>query len=113
MPDAAEFLSGFNLIQGHVFGNYILNSATSTHQSIKRYQEYYYQITIVFEKISEKASYEDLFHLVIKEINQEHIIYGIRNPYRCLIDYPVNGDITQDEAGNITFKLTGHSYRVH
>lgn len=112
MPEAAEFLAGFNLLSGHVFANYILNSAISTHESVKRYQEYLYHITLVFKKIG-KGSYSDLFDAVMAEISQEHIIYGIRNPYRCIIDPPVEGNILEDTDGTITFKLTGHSYRVH
>jgi len=112
MPEAAEFLAGFNFIQGRVFANYTLVSAVSTHQSIKRYQEYFYDIVLIF-KNGGQGIYNNLYDAVMNEIQQEHIIYGIRNPYRCIIDPPSYGNILQDGDGTITFKLTGHSYRVY
>ncbi|CAH6419101.1 Hypothetical protein HVR_LOCUS295 [uncultured virus] len=111
MPEAAEFLAGFHFIQGTIFANYTLVSATSTHESVKRYHEYRYNITLVF-KNNGGGLYENLFYAVMAETTQEHIIYGIRNPYRCIIDAPQYGDIEEESDGTITFKLIGHSYRV-
>jgi hypothetical protein len=112
MPEAAEFLAGFGLIPGTQFDGYVLSSATSTHESIKRYQEYLYSITLIF-KNSGSGTYNDLYLAVYRQISQEHIIYGIRNPYRCVIDVPQYGNILEQQDGTITFHLTGHSYRVH
>lgn len=112
MPDAASFLAGFGLIQGTQLDGYVLVSAISTHESIKRYQEYRYAITLVFRNMG-NGIYDNLFALVHEKISQEHIIYGIRNPYRCVIDAPKQGDITEDDEGTITFHLIGHSYRAY
>lgn len=120
MPEASEFLAGFNLIQGRIFGTYILEHVTSTHESVKRYHEYLYRITIVFRSMvpsaisgGNDASYQGLYEAVIAEISQEHVIYGIKNPYRCIIDLPQQGDIIEETDGSIIFKLTGHSYRIY
>lgn len=113
MPNASDFLIAFDLIQGKLFGHYILHSASSTHEPVKRYQEYLYGITLVFNKVSASPSYEEFSSALINKINQEHIVYGVKNPYRCIIDTPKDGDIIEDENGNITIKLIGHSYRVH
>lgn len=111
MPSASEFLSGFLLTSGTVLGGYSLSSATSTHETIKRYREYLYHITLVFKK-SPGASYSNLFNAVMDEISQERVIWGVRNPYRCIIDPPQEGDIVEDPDGTITFHLVGHSYRA-
>jgi len=111
MPDASEFLAGFGLIQGTQFDGYILASATSTHESIKRYQEYKYSITLTFKNLG-NGTYNNLYLALYQNISQEHIIYGIRNPYRCIIDVPQSGNIFEEDDGTITFHLTGHSYRV-
>ena len=112
MPDASEFLSGFGFIQGSQISGYILTTTTSTHEAIKRYHEYKYSITLIFKNLG-TGIYENLYASIYEKIIQEHIIYGIRNPYRCVIDIPQYGDILQDEGGTITFHLTGHSYRIY
>jgi hypothetical protein len=111
MPVASEFLAGFGLIQGSQFDGYILTSATSTHESIKRYQEYRYSIKLVFKNIR-FGTYDKLYTELYKTISQKPIIYGVRNPYRCIIDDPQYGNITEDHDGTITFHLIGHSYRA-
>jgi hypothetical protein len=121
MPDAAQFLSGFGLIQGTIFGiesnrnerntkGFILSSATSTHETVRRYQEYKYSITLTFTNLG-SGNYENLFHDVMTIISKQPIIYGIRNPYHCIIDTPEYGDIVGDNK-IITFHLIGHSYRT-
>ena len=112
MPEAAEFLNGFGLVRGAQFGGYILDNAISTHESVKRYQEYRYNITLTFRRLG-SGTYDDFFHTVMNKISQQPIIYGIRNPYHCIIDPPQNGDIIQDYQEHIIFKLIGHSYRVN
>lgn len=109
MPDASAFLKGFGFIKGCTFDGYILINATSTHETIRQYQEYKYSITLTFKNAG--GDYQTLFDSVMSVITQEHIIYGIRNPYRCIIDTPNYGDITEDDDNTIVFHLTGHSYR--
>lgn len=110
MPDAAQFLAGFGLIQGTRLGDFVLYSATSTHESIKRYQEYKYSITLSFNNTG-SGIYENLYHDVMNIISQQPIIYGIRNAYSCSIETPQYGNIVGDN-NVITFYLVGHSYRT-
>jgi hypothetical protein len=114
MPNPSEFLTGFGLIPHTTFAKYQLIKATATHQTIKRYQEYEYHITLVFmgDRSYTDHDYEDLFNAVMGVIEQEHVIYGVRNPYRCIIDPPSYGKIRGSLGGPITFELIGHSYRM-
>jgi len=111
MPKAAEFLSGFGFIKGSTIDGYTLVAATSTHESIRQYQEYSYSIVLEFHN-NGTGDYLQLFYAVINLVTQQHIIYGVRNPYLCSIDYPNYGDITEQPDGTITFHLIGHSHRT-
>ena len=95
MPKAPQFLQGFGLTPHTMFSEYQLITATSTHETIKRYQEYRYQITLVFmgQPNYTNINYKRLFDAVMATTTQEHIIKGYRNPYRCIIDPPSHGDI--------------------
>lgn len=111
MPSASNFLAGFGFLRGSQIDGYIISSATSTEDTVKRYQEYHYSITLVFHNLG-NGDYNELFAKVDDMRSQEHIIYGVKNPYRCIIDPINNGDVTGDNE-MLTFKLTGHSYRSH
>ena len=110
MPEAAEFLEGFGLVSGKQLAGYVLTHATSTHESIKRYQEYRYKITLTFQNRG-TGVYENLYYALHAYISLEHIIYGIKNPYRCIIDDPQEGDVDMYSNGAVVFNLTGHAYR--
>ena len=112
MPDARDFLAGFGLTRGINLAGYRLDQASSTHTSIKRYHEYEYNITLEFTNLG-AGIYNNLFFELMSLISGERIIYGIRNPYRCIIDPPQYGNVEQDQNGTVTFYLTGHSYRVY
>ena len=109
MPEPAEFLHGFGLHEQKIYNGYILENAYATHKSIKRYQEYYYNIQLVFKNLG-TGNYNDLYNTIQQITKESHIIYGVRNPYKCIIDPPK--DITTDNNGNVIFNLIGHSYRV-
>lgn len=109
MPNSHDFLSAFGLINGAQFDGYILAHAASTHESVKQYQEYRYNITLVFRNTGTGTA-EKLSAAVNSAISQQHIVYGIRNPYRCVIDHPRNISIA---TGTITYDLVGHAYRVY
>ena len=108
MPHAQEFLSGFGLIAGKTFDGYILNNASATHETVKQYREYRYNITLTF-KNSGNGTYKNLYNALKQVISKEHIIYGVRNPYKCIIDIPT----FQDNGETLTWKLIGHSYRAN
>ena len=109
MPDAEKFLSSFGFINGHQFDGYILKLATATHVTVKRYQEYKYDIELLFTNVG-NGTWESLFNILQKNISEENIVKGARNPYLCVIDYPAYGDVYK-ENNNIRIYLTGHAYR--
>lgn len=109
MPTPEKFLLSFGFTIGSQFDDYILDQATSTHSSIKRYQEYEYHIELLFSNIG-NGTWESLFNVLRKKISEEHIVKGVRNPYRCTIDYPSYGDVHGDN-NSIKISLTGHAYR--
>ena len=109
MPSPDKFLSSFGFINGSQFDGYILEEATAREVSIKRYQEYEYSIELLFSNIN-NGTWETLFKVLQKNISEEHIVKGARNPYKCTIDYPVYGDVHK-ENNDIRIYLTGHAYR--
>ena len=110
MPYAAEFLAGFGLIKGKTLAGYVLVDATSTHDTVRRYQEYSYNITLTFQNQG-YGSYENLFFALEPYLLAEHTIYGVRNPYRCVIDQVRDGDVDLFNDGTVVFHLKGHAYR--
>lgn len=110
MPDAQQFLIGFGLNPGVFIGGYTLTSAVSTHEQIKRYQEYRYSITLTLTQVTGNASMGYLLGELYKIISKTHVIYGIRNPYLCTID-PINESNVIINGPTATVHLTGHSYR--
>ena len=110
MPSPEKFLSSFGFINGSRFDGYILDMATATHIIIKRYQEYEYNIELLFSNVG-NGTWESLFNVLQKTISKEHTVKGVRNPYRCIIDYPAYGDVHK-EHNNIRVYLTGHAYRI-
>ena len=88
MPIPQKFLSGFGFIEGLQFDGYILNKVHSSHITIKRYQEYEYDIQLTFINMG-NGTWNDLFKVIVEHISYEYIIKGARNPYRCIIDYPL------------------------
>lgn len=109
MPSSEKFLKSFGFIVGSQFDDYVLDEASATHVTIKRYQEYEYHIELLFYNIG-NGTWESLFNVLRKNINEEHIVKGARNPYRCIIDYPSYGDVRGDN-NEIKISLTGHAYR--
>jgi hypothetical protein len=110
MPTPDKFLRSFGFVSGAHFDGYTLEDVSSTHETISRYQEYRYDITLTFANIR-GGNLDGLFDEILKHISYEHIVKGIRNPYRCIIDQPYHTDIRPDKNGNVTVKLTGHAYR--
>jgi hypothetical protein len=111
MPDPRQFLEGFDLVPGNKFGGYILRDATSTHKAVTRWQEYKYNIVLSFQNLG-RGVYDNLYNALMDEIEQAHIIYGVKNPYRCTIDAPIEGSVI-DDHGTIIFNLIGHAHRIY
>lgn len=110
MPSATNFLLGFGFTQGKLLAGYTLSKATSTHNAVKRYQDYHYDITLTFTN-NGSGNYENLYYTLDPYISAEHIIYGIHNPYRCVIDDVKDNDVEIFSNGTVVFHLTGHIYR--
>lgn len=110
MPSPEKFLSSFGLITGYRFGDYILIQSNITHEIIKRYQEYQYDIELLFSN-TENGTWTNLFNVISDVISHEHTVKGVRNQYKCIIDYPVYGNV-YSENNNIRIFLTGHAYRL-
>jgi hypothetical protein len=112
MPAAQEFLNGFGLVEGKKLAGYTLTAAEATELSVKRYQEYHYDITLAFRNDG-YGTYENLYYSLHPYLTLEHIIYGVKNPYRCIIDEPKDGDVDILRDNTIIFRLIGHAYRSH
>ena len=106
MPESDQFLRGFGLIPQSKFGIFTLLKSSATHEVIRRYQEYRYNITLVFDK---NVNVDNLKSALLPTLQQQHIIYGVRNPYLCVIDYN-HINIKQTNIDTSIF-FTGHSYR--
>lgn len=111
MPDAQHFLDGFNFKMGTVWGNYKLMSAKSTHEMVKQYNEYKYHLTLTFHNYNDNSNEKSFLDKLNKTISKSHTIYGIRNPYKCVIDK--NSLKMHREGNDIIVKLTGHAYRIY
>lgn len=111
MPDAHKFLEGFTLVPQNKFGGYVLIKATSTHESVIQWREYKYNVVLTFQNLG-RGIYNNLYHALLDEIETPRIIYGIKNPYRCTIDPPKDGDVI-DDSGIIIFHLIGHAHRIY
>lgn len=111
MPTPDKFLRSFGFVSGAHFDGYTLEHVSSTHDTIKRYNEYEYDIQLTFENARD-GSLDKLFDIILKQVSYEHIVKGARNPYRCVIDQFSHHDIQQNKNGDITINLVGHSYRA-
>ena len=109
MPELNEFLHGFNLIKDTNYGGYIIEKIDASHQAVVKYREYKYPITLYFRKTDRRTNKEQLMLALNLEINKQHIIYGIRNPYRCVIQF----QSLNDNGDNVVVKLMGLSYRAN
>lgn len=112
MPDPLQFLQGFGLTNGEIFGGYVLINVNTTHHAIKRYHEYSYKITLQFRNESNGTPYRLLESLRSKLAGNRTINSSYGNPYLCNIDPPIESNFVGD-INNITVMLLGHSYRQY
>jgi len=113
MPDVPEFLKGFNLIKGNNFDGYTLENVEASHEVVRKYREYKYPISLTLKKRSknggsDSSSISELLPSLNEEIKKEHIIYGIRNPYRCFIKF----QSLSKNSDTVVVKLMGIAYRA-
>ena len=111
MPEPGKFLKAFGLIKGSIISNYRLDNVKATHEAVIRYKEYIYLITLEFTKLA-GGNYEKFISKLNNLLKEEYIVYGIRNPYVCKIDFSYEKNkIILDHYGNVTIKLIGHANR--
>lgn len=109
MPDVADFLRAFSLVRGAYIGGFQIINVSSTHETIKRYHEYQFHITVDLQLVS---SHESLQSDLVRIVGPKKIVnsrYG--NPYECWIE--LNEPALQKLGqGQITLHLVGHAIRV-
>ena len=109
MPTSEKFLTEFGFIKDKEFSGYILDSIVAEHIVIERYQEYEYQIDLMFANDNNQGNYKDLTKILRETTSKQHDIKGIRNFYRCEID-PYY-EIYREYNGDVMVFMTGHAYR--
>ncbi len=111
MPDPHDFLKGFNVTKGLNIGEWVLSDVAIDHNTISRYKEYEYPITLTFTSTGSKAiPVNNLLIAVNNYVAGNRIIssrYG--NPYSCV--FGVLTLASSDERTAI-LRSTGHSYRI-
>lgn len=108
MPLPGKFLAGFNVHQNMHIGGYVLVDIKIEHETVIRYHEYRYPMTLTWEGKGDAGTLLNKFeeHVAGKRIIDSE--YG--NPYEC--DF---GNIRVHDGGNGTVVMTtvGHSRRVY
>jgi len=110
MPKPEKLLSHFGFKRNLTLGNYELKEVKSSHNIIKRFDEYSYDIELTFRPLKD-SDYNELYHKLLGMIKSPKIIKGIRNPYKCRIYQPY--DIVELNNSDIIFYLNGHAKRVY
>lgn len=108
MPQVKEFLESFGLTENQKIAGFTITSVTSSHESIKRYYEYYYKIQLEFSGAGDP---KELLQFLMNLSAQEHVVYGIKNPYLCTID-KLTPENFQKERGGYQVRLYGHAVRT-
>lgn len=93
MPHPKALLIAFGLEAGTKFGPYRLKQAKSTHNVIKQFQEYTYDLTLQFVLESKAQKRDTLLPLLLealKQVPRERVVSSyFGNPYKTvLVDEP-------------------------
>lgn len=108
MPDLPNFLAGFDLVKGKVFNGYRVENVQASHETVKQYQEYKYPITLTLSREDGRKARDTIPSSLKEELGKEHIIYGVRNPYRCWIEI----QSIESNGSQLVIKLMGRSRRA-
>ena|SRR5579864_1278139 len=110
MPKPAEYLRGFDLAKGDELAGFMLRSISVKHITITRYQEYEYDITMVWRRTKRNAKSNALLRELDKKTSTSRVIYTrYGNPYQC--DFGKDWDY-DDDGEEVTIRTTGHCHRV-
>ena len=112
MPYSNEFLKGFKVKRGMIIGGYKLKSIQIGHESIVRFKEYRYPMTLTFESVDDENP-----NTLLKEfkeyVSEDQIIYSqYRNPYDCSFGKPIiDWDQSDPDNGIIVITSEGIGIR--
>lgn len=120
MPDVGEYLNGYKLQEGRVFGGYKISKLIVSHKSIVRWNEYSYPTDITFTwNGPQKPTQVDMSALFEQFTNY---ISGMRiirtrsgRPYQCLFQWPIDkpSEATYSpDYTQINIHYNGHAKRV-
>lgn len=111
MPHFDKFIHGFGLTYGLTLGDYRLTSVEGSEQSVKRYREYKYPITLTFTKITSKPGNTlNLLTDLRAQISKSRVIYtSYGNPYQCTIENP---HIESLSGNKVVITMLGHAHRI-
>jgi hypothetical protein len=120
MPTVEEYVEGFNLRNGMVFGNYTLKSNYIQHISIVRWNEYSYPAVLKLSYNSqEMPSNDDIYTAQLAlatYLGSPKIIRTAANrPYLCYFQYPTNEPFQaaySDDYREMTLTFKGYAKRV-
>ena len=113
MPEYGAFLKGFGIHRGLTIDSWKLGNIKITHNVIKQYQEYNYDIILVFEhnRDGHQINHSQFISKLKKYVQGNEIIktrYG--NPFECNFGQP---KIIQHNDNQIIVKSIGTAFRVY
>lgn len=109
MPHVNSLLSAFGLVKGNDMGQYTITKVIGTEHSVRRYQQYSYDIEVTLTSVHHNASTRELFDYFNHNILSTQMkILATKNYYECtidLVDYSIH-------SNEIIIKLKGNAYRA-
>lgn len=116
MPEVEDYLQGFNMHIGNMYGLYKVTNLNVAHHSEVRFTKYSYPIDITLENKANPSMEEA--NKAIRELSAA--VSGVRiiytpagRPYECTFFWGTTGQITQENNySTIHFISTGYAIRV-
>jgi maltooligosyltrehalose synthase len=99
MPKIPRLLSGYDIHMGLTLYGYDLIDVTGEHIQIHRFQEYKYNIVMVWQRISKNANSYDLVHELDNMIAEPRIVKSeYNNTYHCQMgEITIHPDSTDNQ----------------
>lgn len=109
MPDAREYLKGFNIKRGLELAGYQLSQLSIQHIEEVRYREYSYPMKFVFIPQGQFVNPNELLQEFRRYVSGQRVIYTqYGNPYVCTFGNP---EITNVNNGIVTIESQGAGVR--
>ena len=114
MLEVSDFLSAFGFQKGINFGKYTIIDIKTNKKTTKLFREYKFDIELKFQPIisTDINSLWSWYNAISREISQEKIISGKRDPYSCKVEQPLLSEIYEDKYGVITLFLIGYAKKI-